>query len=456
MPMTVEEQKTLLNDVQSKLLDYGNTLKVEIEKCVKDGLGESDKKVEDLKKELEQVRETSKSMQQQLASYGTIVPGLKDALDKGEIKFSSTKLVRALVRQAFPGEFGPDIWKGCEQERDIVNATKKAMQTRATGNYASDGESGGFTIPSELTSAISTIARQSNPIESILPCTVLNGLSGQLEIPTITSGTTTYMVGENEAPTVSKLKFGKIVANPKRAAGLAFISKTLLFQSQEGIDSLINRDLGESLGAKKHEMFIVGKSTEDEPTGLMNSKWGIATSTIAGETNGGRFTITDALYAKGELAEANEMAGVPLSNFAFLMRPMVKTGMATERIKQYSTQSAKAGQPVIQNLGYLDDAALNGIVGKIGESTYLPATETKGSDTTNTLSSVYYGDWSRFWLLGWQGMTIRISDQATVGSNSAFAQNAVWVIVEEGFNCVVVRPGALRRITGAQTVPSQW
>jgi HK97 family phage major capsid protein len=454
--MTPEEQKKLLADVQEKLTLYGEELDGKVKEHIQNGLGESDKKVEDLKKEIEQVNTTIKSLQQQLAYIGSGVPGLKDALITGETDFSMTKFCRALVRQAFPGEFGNDPWKGSEKEKEIVDAWKKEIKTRTTGQYATDGESGGFTIPDEVLTPVNQIARQSNPLESILPITVLNDVYGQIQIPTIKTGTTSYMVGENEAPNTSKMTFGKIIANPKRAAGLCFLSKTLLFQSQGGIDSMINRDLGESLGAKKHQQLIVGSGVEDQVTGLMNDKWGIATSTIAGDVNSGRFNITDALLVQAELQEANEMNGVPLVNYAFLMRPMVKAGMATERIKQYSDQASKRGQPVIQNLGVLDDSALTSIIGKFALSTYLPATETKGTHTTANLSSVYYGDWSRFWLMNWQGMSIRVSDQATVGGVSAFAQNAVWIIIEQGFNCVVVRPTSFRRITGAQTLPTDW
>jgi HK97 family phage major capsid protein len=455
MPLTPEEQKNLLADVQTKLTDYGASIENKVKELIGKGLGESDNAVAECKKELEQVHSVMKTMQQQILYIGKGVPGLRESLDRGETKFSVGNLVKALYRMANPVDApGVDAWKGCESEKEICDAWKKEIATRGTGNYAGDGSEGGYLIPPDVTDPINQIARETNPFESILPVTTLNNCYGQIEIPLITGGTTAYMVGENAEPTASKMTFGKMTANPKRAAALSFVSKTLLFQTQGSIDRIINRDLGEALGEKKHEMCLIGTGNENQPSGLLSAKWAIAASALAGDTNGGRFNITDGIMVRTELEEAKEHKGAP-ANYAFLMRPVVKAGMATERIKQYTDQAAKRGAPVLQNMGILDDAALASIVGKIATSTFLPATNTKGTSATS-MSDVIYGDWSRFWLMNWQGMSIRVSDQAYVNGISAFSQNGMWIIIEEGFNTAIVRPGAFRKVTGAQCNPKLW
>ena len=457
MPFTEGEQKKLLEDIQVKLTDYQGQLEVKIQDHIKNGLGDSDKKVEDLKKDIEQVHTALDSLKQQIRYIGIGVPGLKEALDRRETDFSWQSLVKGLYRIANPsadsGAGGP--WAGCEKEKEIIDAYDSELRTRATGNYAADGSAGGYLIPPEISNELIGLVYAAIPMIDKLPITKVNGLFGQFIIPKLTGTLTAYMVGENTAPSTSAATYGQLVLDPKRIAGLTFQSKSLVYQSRGTSDMIIKQELVRSIQQKMHEMLMLGSGNDFQPCGLDNAKWSVGTSTNAGETNGGRFTITDAMLLKMDLETSNEGSDNP-GNYGYLMRPEVKYGMMTERVKQYAAQTSKTAAPVIQNLGVLDENTLRSLIGNFATTTQLSATQTKGSDTTNTLSTLYYGNWPFFWLCNWQGLSVRVSDIAYVSTISAFAQNGMWIIAEQGFNCAVTRATAFKKCTGAQCDPNQW
>jgi len=170
-------------------------------------------------------------------------------------------------------------------------------------------------------------------------------------------------------------------------------------------------------------------------------------------TNGGRFTITHAAMMQMTLDKLNEFNENPAS-YGYLMRPEAKFGLKTERVEQYSSQPKAKGAPVLPVYGILPDAVVKDIIGNFATTTQLSATLTKGDNST--CSNVLYGNWEYFWLLMWEGMEIRVSDQAYDGSVSAFSQNQVFIIAEQGVDCVVTRPTAFTYIADAQTNSAVW
>ena len=457
--MSNEDTKKQLQEFVDQLAGFKKSTEESMQSLVKSGLGESDKKVEDLKKQLGEVDTALKSMQQQMAlSRG--VPGLADEIAKGNTNFSLLKSIRAMYREANRSDnsiqIGPDPWADAPQEKEIFDATAKI---RASG-FSSEGAAGGYLIGTDVLDVI-PLVYAAIPLLDKLPVTKLEGLVGEIHIPKLTAGQTCYQVGENQEPTVSALKYGEFIGRPRRSAGLTFQSKTLIYQSRGTAEQVVKDDLVRQLSRQIHKMLLTGSGNNYQPKGLMN--WlseftGGAAGSVAVGTSGGRFEITDAALMRMAIEVANEGDDNP-ANYGYLMRPESKYGMMTERAAQYSTQAAKAGMPVQMMMPVLSQEFLEGLLGKIATTTQLPAVQTKAGgagSTGGSLSSAIFGNWKYFYTMFWDTMSLRISDQAYAGGVSAFSQNGMFIIAEQNIDCAVVRGTALTACNDCETTVSKW
>ena len=454
--MSVEETKKILGDFVEQLTQFKATTESSVKSLVSSGLGESDKKVEALKVQMEEIDKSVKSTQQQIACLGRGVPGLADDLAHGKINFSLGKMLKSMYREANRADqsvqIGSDPWADAPEEREILQTNMKLR----TSNFASEGQAGGYLIPTEVLDVV-RLVYASIPLLDKLPVTKLEGLVGEIHIPKLTAGQTCYQVGENTEPTVSALKYGEFIGRPRRSAGLTYQSKTLIYQSRGTAETVVKDDLVRQLSRQIHNMLLNGTGNNYQPKGLLN--WlseftGGAAGSVAVGTNGGRFTITDAALMRMAIEVANEGDDAP-ANYGYLMRPEAKFGMLTERSTHYSGQAAKAGSPVQMLMPLLTQDMLEGLLGTIATTTQIPATGTKGTSTT--VSDVIYGNWKYFYTMFWDSLAIRVSDQAYAGGISAFSQNGMFIIAEMSCDCAVTRGSALTACVDAETLAStKW
>ena len=457
--MANDDTKAQLQGFVDQLTAFKAATETSMSALIKSGLGESDTKVENLKKELEKCNASLASMQQQMAvSRG--VPGLAEDLAHGKTKFSLLKAIKAMYREANRSDnsiqIGVDPWADAAQEKEILDATAKV---RASG-FASEGQAGGYLIGTDVMDVIKLVYA-AIPLLDKLPVTKLEGLVGEIHIPKLTAGQTAYQVGENQEPTVSALKYGEFIGRPRRSAGLTFQSKTLIYQSRGTAEQVVKDDLIRQLSRQIHKMLLSGSGNNYQPKGLLN--WlseftgGTAGSVKVG-TNGGRFTITDAALMRMAIEVANEGDDAP-ANYGYLMRPEAKYGMMTERAQQFSGQATKAGMPVQMVMPLLSETFLEGLIGNIATTTQIPNVQTKAGgvgSTGGSLSSTIYGNWKYFYTMFWDTMSLRISDQAYAGGVSAFSQNGMFIIAEQNIDCAVVRGTALTACNDAETDITKW
>ena len=64
--------------------------------------------------------------------------------------------------------------------------------------------------------------------------------------------------------------------------------------------------------------------------------------------------------------------------------------------------------------------------------------------------SILFGDISAYWIADRTGIRVRVSDEATVASNSAFEKNLVYVRVEERVDGELADTAAFVEITNAK------
>ena len=213
-----------------------------------------------------------------------------------------------------------------------------------------------------------------------LGATVLQNLSGDIDIPKLTASATAQWVGEHSAPTRSSQTFGAISMAPRTVAAEVEYSRRMILQSAPAIEGLLRGDLRLQLAGALDAAAIAGDGVI-APLGLLNE--GDLPTVAAGDPDGAPFNsdIAAKLIAAPSHQDVTE-AG------AFL---------TTTKVKAYA-MAMKDGEG-----RYL---TLPGIFQ--GEravfSTRVPSDLTKGSGTN--LSALIYGAWSNLMLAYWSGVDL--------------------------------------------------
>jgi len=425
-------EKTPVEIIKEKLDGMEQTMlaKVsEIEKKVGDTEGkmrsEVTEKIASIKVELEKQAEQLKSANR------NNVPGLE--IESEKKKFSFARF--ATLNHPTLGREVRDL-KEYGFEREVQENVLQRAQT------AGDASAGGYTVPTELASMIIEPAIAAMPLYGI-GMETLTDVSGTFDIPVLTSRGTAGNATENGSATEVAMAFGKYTMTPKRAAGYVKVSKRLIRQASAGIESFIRKQLTDSLRVKMHQNLVDGTGSDGQPTGI-NRVTGF-TSTAA--LSSAQFLMKHASQMMTDLEEAD--VDIEGGKMGFLTRPIVIQGMKMERILNYTGQTAGKGYAITPAI--LSDSELADRVGaKFAKTTHVP------KNTGDTLTSVIYGDWSKFLMALWSGLEVRASDVASDGTNHAFIQNLVMIIAEQEFDCVCVRPDAFCKVTDAVLARASW
>lgn len=101
-----------------------------------------------------------------------------------------------------------------------------------------------------------------------LGATVLSGLTGNLDLPRLASSGTAHWVSEGGSATRSDATFEKRSMGPKTVSGEYQMSRRMLLQSNESMDSILQSDLAFILAQALDAAAIRGGGA-DEPVGLL-------------------------------------------------------------------------------------------------------------------------------------------------------------------------------------------
>jgi HK97 family phage major capsid protein len=439
-----------------ELKEFEATLKTwqgEIQTQVNNLLKESGEKAETAKKalesELDTIKKSLNSVGEQLkAIEARKTPGLADELKKKP--FDLGCLVQAMTKEykRVPVE---EAWKGAEWERECITAS---LQQRKDNN-ASTGADGGILIPDEVSNTFIDMVTQAMPLFD-LGMNVVKGLVGDLPVPKKTQRTSAYMVGENEKPAGSSVKYGEVKLTPHKAAAFSKQSNRLIYQSRGVSDKIIRDDLAYSMAKLMHEQALSGTGTGKQTKGLFNhTGFTPSSATTALGANGGRFKIDHAAQMVTDLECADEINNVG-GKYGFLMHPRVKAGMRRERVIQYSGQAQADAQPILPMNLLMTDKVLSEQLGyKIASTTLVPSNNTKGTSTT--CAKTVFGDWNLFWMGMWRDLIIKVSDQAGDGaSGSAFMDDQMYIIMFQEFDTALMREACMVVTEGCETMEANW
>jgi HK97 family phage major capsid protein len=395
-------------------------------------MGDTDGKIRaDVETKLAEMRATMEKQAEQLNAVNrNSLPGVEE--DKDKFSFARYALLSH-----------PSIG------REVKNKKEYGFEVEVHDNLvraqtAGDSTAGGYAVPTQLADTIIEPAIAAMPIYG-LGIQTLNDVTGTFDIPILTSRGTAGHATENGNATEVSMAFGKYTMTPKRAAGYVKVSKRLVMQASGGIEAFIRKQLQDALRLEIHEKLVKGTGSSGQPTGIT-----VATDfTTTAALSTAQFVLKNASNMITDLEEAN--VDTEGGSMGFLTRPIVVQGLKMERVLHYSGQTAGKGYVITPAI--MSDAELADRVGvKFAKTTQVP---TSGSGDTK-VTSVIYGDWSKFLLAMWKGLDIRSSDVASDSSNNAFIQNMIFIIAEQEYDCVVTRPDAFCKVTDALASRTSW
>jgi HK97 family phage major capsid protein len=169
--------------------------------------------------------------------------------------------------------------KGFFVPLDIMVSAKRQMQIQMQGR-ALNASNAADLIATEHMDGMFIDALRPNSVVMGLGATVIDGLTGNLEIPRELLTPTFYWLGDDDDVPDSQGSVGMIKMSPKTLAGAVPMSRRLLKQSSLSVEGMVQNALlrGAALGIDIGS--LKGSGTNNQPLGAWNHT-GVNTQTVA-------------------------------------------------------------------------------------------------------------------------------------------------------------------------------
>lgn len=397
--MTSQELKDKKAELVGQITDLNNLAKTEKRSMSEKENTDVDawfKEIEDLKVELtRQVKidamnaETAKSKGKSVGKTDNSEKRLKDI---SGFRFMNVVKAQAQMRPL------DGIEKELHQEAEL-EATRNGLSmdgygTPSPGRMAeligkrdldvTNATAGGNTVQTDIGALIPVL--RPTLLSETLGATVLNGLSGNLTLPTHATATSATAEGEDDVNAESTPTFGTVAMTPNRIGAYTEITKQLMMQSSIDVENLVRNDLNRAMATFTDEAIF----------DMIVAKTG--TGSVAAGTNGAALTWADVLEFESDVATSNAEQG----RLAYVTTPGVRGAL------KGTLKSTGVG-------GYIwENNMLNGYAAHA--STQLPSDLSKGS-STGVLHAMIYGNWAELIIGYWGGVDI-VVDPYSLSKNA--------------------------------------
>lgn len=277
------------------------------------------------------------------------------------------------------------------------------VQTRAPRYGSRDftaataGAAGGVGTEHLSSSFIDLLYNQSVTMSS--GATRLTGLRGNVQIPKLTAGSTSYwLANETTAITESTPTMGKVSLSPKNVAALVEVSHQMAQQSDPSAEQMILNDLATSVALAMDLGALSGDGTGGAPTGIIN------TSGI-GAFTGTSLDYAAVLNAQEDVVAANAMG---VGGLGYVCDPATTVKLMT-RVKFSGTAS-----PIWDGNILLGDCA--GLPGR-----------TSNQMAANT---ALFGAWASLIIAEWGTLELAVDDKFNFATGSMGLR--AWYTVDVG------------------------
>ncbi len=142
----------------------------------------------------------------------------------------------------------------------ILGGENRAMLTTGTAGNTVATDMGGLIDRLRPTMAVQQLG-----------ATIISGLTGNLDLPRLTSGPTAHWVNEDEATTASDSTFDKVSLKPKTVSGEMYLSRRLQLQNGVALENVLRSDLAFVLAQALDAAAINGLAANKQPVGILNA-----------------------------------------------------------------------------------------------------------------------------------------------------------------------------------------
>lgn len=272
---------------------------------------------------------------------------------------------------------------------DVLMSTARRDLTVGT---AADG---GYLVGTEHMAGSFIDALRNRTLVMRMGARMLDGLVGDITIPKLAGGATSYWVDPDTTtgPTESKQAFGQVAMAPKTVGALTDISRKLLKQSSPAVDMLVEDDLQKILAIAIDRAALHGTGSSNQPTGIAATS-GIGA--VVGGDNGAAPTWDDIVALWSEVATDNADIG----SLGFLTNSKVVGKLMT------TEKASNTGQfvcPAFPNAeGFTSFGGM-----RAGVSNQVASDLDKGT-STGVCSALFFGNWSDLIIGAWGGLDLTV------------------------------------------------
>lgn len=254
----------------------------------------------------------------------------------------------------------------------------------AAGTTTTTGDQGGMTVQVEKRGLLDDFFNAS--VMRLAGATVLEGLTGNLDLPRLIAGTAAAGKAENGtsdevSPTTAMLQL-----TPKRLPAYIDISERLLLQSSVAIETILRGHLATQMGATQEAAFFHGTGT-NEASGIAGAS-GIGS--VVGGTNGLAPTLANLIALETAVDTTNALLG----NLSY-----VSNGQIRGKLKGTPKVASTDSRMLLDS-----DGLVNGYTPYFTNA--VSRTLTKG--TSSLASAIFFGNFADYVVGYWGGVSLEM------------------------------------------------
>jgi HK97 family phage major capsid protein len=225
---------------------------------------------------------------------------------------------------------------------------------------------------------------------------MLDGLVGNVAIPSQTAGASTYWVAEATAVTESEATFGQVTMSPKTVGMFTDYSRRTLLQTTPAIEALVRADLAMGIATEIDRAAIAGTGSSGQPRGILNT---VGIGSVPGGTNGAAPTYANMVA----LEEATAVGNADVGALRYLTNAKMRAQLRLTQ--QFASTN---GVPV-----WGSDNTVLGYGAAVSNN--VPSNLTKGT-SSGVCSAIVFGNFADLLIGMWGGLDL-ILDQSTLATS---------------------------------------
>jgi HK97 family phage major capsid protein len=264
--------------------------------------------------------------------------------------------------------------------QNVLALAGSARSVNATGGTG--GDQGGVNIATATGSIIERL--RAKLVVAGMGATMLDGLVGNITFPKFLSDDQAADKAENATSNASSPTFGSVSLSPRRLPVHVEVSRQLLLQTSNSIESMLRDDLA----------FQIAKVMDASAITAILNEAGIGS--VAGGANGLAPTWENIIALETAIATANAEEGT----LGYLTNPKVRG-----KLKGTQKFSGTNGSPVFES----GATPLNGY--RAGISTQVPSNLTKGT-SSGVCSALIFGNFKDLLMGQWGGIEFLVNPYA--------------------------------------------